>query len=74
MFDPIQQQAGSTLLRGIANQTVRGALPFPEEPVPDEDREARPDWLRVQVRRLTTRFDRALPRRSRTGQPRPAGG
>ena len=69
MFDPIHQQAGQTLLRGIANQASLGALPYPEEPVPDADRETRPGWLRLQARRLTARFDRALPRRSRTGQP-----
>jgi hypothetical protein len=69
MFDPIHQQAGSTLLRSIAREATRGALPDPEEPVPDADREARPAWLRLQARRLTALFDRALLRRSRTGQP-----
>jgi hypothetical protein len=58
MFDPIQQQAGSTLLRSIANEAVRGALPDPAEPVPVTDRDRLPGWLRRQVRRLIDRFNR----------------
>jgi hypothetical protein len=69
MFDPIQQQAGQTLLRGIANQASLGALPYPEEPVPDADREPVMGWVRLQARRLTALFDRVPPRRSRAGQP-----
>jgi hypothetical protein len=33
MFDPIQQQAGMTFLRSVANQAIRGALPYPDEPL-----------------------------------------
>jgi hypothetical protein len=69
MFDPIQQQAGQTLLRSIANQASLGALPYPAEPVPDADRETRPGWLRLQARRLAAQFDRVPSRRSRAGQP-----
>jgi hypothetical protein len=58
MFDPIHQQAGSTLLRSIANEAVRGALPYPEEPVPFTDRDMQSGWLRRQVRRLIDRFNR----------------
>lgn len=58
MFDPIQQQTGSTLLRSIANESVRGALPYPERPVPFTDRDLQPGWLRRQVRRPIERFNR----------------
>ena len=58
MFDPTHQQAGSTLLRSIAKEAVRGALPYPEEPVPFTDRETHPGLLRRQTRRLIDRFNR----------------
>ena len=68
MFDPTHQQAGSTLLRSIANEATRGALPYPEEPVPFTDRDTHSGWLRRQVRRLVDQFNRV-----RLGQVTPAG-
>ena len=70
MFDPIQQQAGMTLLRSMATQASRGALPYPEEPLLPSEPDGRRRWLSLGARLARVA---QIARAGRSGRITPGG-